>query len=141
MVKLGQFKEGDQRWYSRNCSGMSRLWYLYPSPFSLSLSIAGEFGLDIYVVNLSSIDDKGLKNLFTELPPHCLILLEDIDAASSKRSEDTEASPDLDGSHSSPKQAAQGMVSPSTLLNVIDGVGLPEGRCVDHDNQSSGTPR
>jgi chaperone BCS1 len=119
-------------WYSERGIPYQRGYLLYGPPgtgkSSLSLSIAGEFGLDIYVVNLSSIDDKGLKNLFAELPPHCLVLLEDIDAASSKRSEDTDTGPDQNGSRSSPKQAAQGMVSLSTLLNVIDGVGSPEGR-------------
>ncbi|OJD20591.1 hypothetical protein ACJ73_08076 [Blastomyces percursus] len=70
---------------------------------SLTLSIAGCFGLDIYAINLSSIDDNGLRNLFAKLPGHCVILLEDVEVVSS----------------SSP----EGMVSLTALLDVVDGVG------------------
>ncbi|EDN02278.1 hypothetical protein I7I51_05371 [Histoplasma capsulatum] len=70
---------------------------------SLTLSIAGCFGLDIYTINLSSIDDNGLRNLFANLPGHCVILLEDVEVVNS----------------SSP----EGMASLTTLLDVVDGVG------------------
>ncbi|KAK5282860.1 hypothetical protein LTS03_011482 [Exophiala xenobiotica] len=120
-------------WYSDRGIPYQRgyLWHGPPGTgkSSLSLSIAGEFGLDIYVVNLSSIDDKDLSTLFSELPPQCLVLLEDIDAASSKRSEVTDPTHDDQNERcSSPKKPIREMVSLSTLLNVIDGVGSPEGR-------------
>jgi chaperone BCS1 len=57
----------------------------------LSLSIAGYFGLDIYILSLSAINNEAsLKNLVAKLPSHCIILLEDIDAVSSKQSRDAE---------------------------------------------------
>lgn len=60
-------------WYSDRGIPYQRgyLWHGPPGTgkSSLSLSIAGEFGLDIYVVNLSSINDKDLSTLFSKLPP------------------------------------------------------------------------
>ncbi|EDN05091.1 hypothetical protein I7I51_02841 [Histoplasma capsulatum] len=68
---------------------------------SLTLSIAGCFGLDIYTINLSSIDNNDLRNLFANLSGHCVILLEDVEIVNS----------------SSPE-----MASLTTLLDVVDGV-------------------
>ena len=56
---------------------------------SLSLSVAGYFGLDIYILSLSAINNKAsLRNLFAKLPSCCVILLEDINAVSLKQSRD-----------------------------------------------------
>jgi mitochondrial chaperone BCS1 len=85
---------GAQRWYSTRGIPYRRGYLLYGPPgtgkSSLSLSIAGHFGLDIYVLNLSDINEGNLRTSFAELPCHCIILLEDIDAASLTRSQDTE---------------------------------------------------
>ncbi|EEQ90206.1 mitochondrial chaperone bcs1 [Blastomyces dermatitidis ER-3] len=70
---------------------------------SLTLSITECFGLDIYAINLSSIDNNGLRNLFTNLPGHCVILLEDVEVVNSSLPE--------------------GMASLTTLLDVVNGVG------------------
>ena len=50
---------------------------------SLSFSLAGVFGLDIYCISLaeSSITEEDLASLFDVLPERCLVLLEDIDSA------------------------------------------------------------
>ena len=97
---------------------------------SLSLSIAGRFDLDIYILSLSAIINKHtLKSLFAKLPSRCVILLEDIDAVSSKRSTDAETEDSRQTS--SPSQggkSACGRVSLSALLNVIDGVASQEGQ-------------
>jgi mitochondrial chaperone BCS1 len=69
--------------------------------------------------------------LFAELPRHCIILLEDIDAASPTRSQDTEIKGSgqiVAGSPPQKDKATQGVVSLSALLNVIDGVASQEGR-------------
>ncbi|KKZ60646.1 hypothetical protein EMCG_04692 [[Emmonsia] crescens] len=87
---------------------------------SFSLSVARRFELDIYVLNLSSIDDSRLNSLFSQLPPHCVILLEDIDAASTTRTEDSETTENAG--------QAVGNVSLSALLNALDGVSSQEGR-------------
>ena len=52
---------------------------------SLSLSITGYFDLDIYILNLANMDDSILNRLFTKLPQHCMVLLEDVDMASQNR--------------------------------------------------------
>lgn len=46
-------------------------------------SIAGELGLDVYVISLSRVglDDSALGELVNELPERCIALMEDIDAA------------------------------------------------------------
>jgi chaperone BCS1 len=96
---------------------------------SLSLSIAGACDLDIYILNISSVDDSSLGELFTELPAHCVILLEDIDAVDATRSRQRgTAKTGQDETSSSTKGKSQGRVSLSALLNVLDGVGSQEGR-------------
>jgi chaperone BCS1 len=91
---------------------------------SLSLSIAGACDLDIYILNISSVDDSSLGELFTELPAHCVILLEDIDAVDATRSRQRgTAKTGQDETSSSTKGKSQGRVSLSALLNVLDGVG------------------
>jgi chaperone BCS1 len=95
----------------------------------LSLSIAGHFGLDIYILNLSDINKAILESLFAKLPSHCVILLEDIDAVSSKRSGDAETKDSRQIATGSPsRESKSGKVSLSALLNVIDGIGSQEGR-------------
>ena len=46
-------------------------------------SLAGELGLDVYIISLSraSLDDTSLSTLIAELPRRCIALMEDIDAA------------------------------------------------------------
>ena len=53
---------------------------------SLSLSIVGCFDLDIYILNLPSINDSLLSTLFAKLLPYCVVLLEDIDATTTTQS-------------------------------------------------------
>jgi len=45
--------------------------------------MAGELGLDVYIVSLSRIglDDASLSELVNALPERCIALMEDIDAA------------------------------------------------------------
>ncbi|KAH6703028.1 hypothetical protein BKA61DRAFT_438083, partial [Leptodontidium sp. MPI-SDFR-AT-0119] len=92
-----------------------------------SLSIAGACDLDIYILNISSLDDSSLGKLFTELPANCVVLVEDIDAVNATQSRQrgtVETGQDETGSTGK----SQGMVSLSALLNVLDGVGSQEGR-------------
>ena len=50
---------------------------------SIIQSLAGELGLDVYVISLSrmGLDDSGLNELISQLPEKCIALMEDIDAA------------------------------------------------------------
>jgi chaperone BCS1 len=52
--------------------------------------LAGVFGLDIYVISLldPTLTEEELLGLFTSLPRRCVVLLEDIDTAGLKRSDD-----------------------------------------------------
>jgi chaperone BCS1 len=95
----------------------------------LSSAIAGHFGLNIYILNLSTISEAILKRLFDSLPSRCILLLEDIDAVSSNRDAETEDSHRIvTGSPSRMSKPVAGKVSLSSILNVIDGVGSQEGR-------------
>jgi chaperone BCS1 len=95
----------------------------------LSLSIAGECYLDIYILNISSVDEDSLRGLFAELPARCVVLLEDIDtvnATLSRQHGRVTAGPDAITSCT--KEKPEGKVSLSALLNAIDGVTSQEGR-------------
>lgn len=87
---------------------------------SFSHSLAGEFSLDIYVTDLTSASDQALRILFSKLPRQCVVLLEDVDATSTSRSQDLNTSDETSKSKKS--------VSLSGLLNAIDGVASAEGR-------------
>ncbi len=87
--------------------------------------MGGEFGLDLYEVKIPSVaNDADLEQMFQEIPPQCIVLLEDIDAVWSDR----ESSRELE------RQETSGGLRPgctlSGLLNVLDGVGSQEGRIV-----------
>jgi mitochondrial chaperone BCS1 len=120
-----------QRWYSDRDIPYRRGYLLYGPPgtgkSSLSKSIAGHFRLDIYILNLSAINEANLASLFAKLPSRCVILLEDVDAVSSNRDAETEDSRQI-VAPSRERKPASGKVSLSALLNVIDGVGSQEGR-------------
>ncbi|KAK0386400.1 hypothetical protein NLU13_6237 [Sarocladium strictum] len=106
-----------------------RRGYLFYGPpgtgkSSLSLAIAGEFGLDLYEVKVPSIgSDADLEQMFLEIPPRCVVLLEDIDAIWIDRSQDTHSKGSRDSSPGS-------TCTLSGLLNALDGVGSQEGRIV-----------
>ncbi|KAK1690428.1 mitochondrial chaperone bcs1 [Colletotrichum godetiae] len=120
-------------WYANRGLPYRRGYLMYGRPgtgkSSLSMSVAGCFGLDIYVVSLAAINDGHLNALFRELPQRCVVLLEDVDAVGTSLSRDIDAD-DLDSgsdvSRRSPK--SHGSVSLSGLLNVLDGVASQDGR-------------
>lgn len=108
-----------------------RRGYLFSGPpgtgkTSTATAIAGEFGLDLYEVKVPSIGSDGdLEQMFQEIPPRCIVLLEDIDCVwvgREPRSERQMNDSDSTSSNSS--------VTLSGLLNVLDGVGSQEGRVV-----------
>ncbi|OTB02215.1 hypothetical protein M426DRAFT_322792 [Hypoxylon sp. CI-4A] len=102
-----------------------RRGYLFYGPpgtgkSSLSTALAGEFGLDLYEVKIPSVaTDQDLEQMFQEVPPKCIVLLEDIDAIWTKR-----------GSTNNEQHESISNCTLSGLLNVLDGVGSPEGRIV-----------
>ena len=146
------------RWYA-NRGIPYRRGYLFHGPpgtgkSSLSFSIAGLFGLDIYCLSLTEITltEEDLILLFNTLPKRCVVLLEDIDCAgvsrpeprkkgskrkkSKKSRKNRKSKKESDSSDSSDEDDASLRRSPklknaitiSGLLNAIDGVASQEGR-------------
>ncbi|OHE92567.1 hypothetical protein CORC01_12146 [Colletotrichum orchidophilum] len=118
-----------------------RRGYLFYGPpgtgkTSLSLALASYFNLELYLLHIPSIrEDNDLENLFTALPPKCIILLEDIDAIGIQRRKkfdpDDSSSDDGDSSDgSSTRPFERCRCTLSGLLNVLDGVASQEGRIV-----------
>ncbi|KAI1453864.1 P-loop containing nucleoside triphosphate hydrolase protein [Annulohypoxylon moriforme] len=89
---------------------------------SLSVALAGEFGLDLFILDLSAVpNDEVLDQLFQELPSPCLLLLEDIDVVGLKDRND-------DDEEKKAKRRYYMKCSLSGLLNALDGVASSEGR-------------
>lgn len=78
--------------------------------------------MDIYILSLSTINDNRLSSLFSELPSHCVVLLEDVDAAGTTRIEQTAKNHTIQGAATSQKLTLSG------LLNAIDGISSQKGR-------------
>lgn len=132
-----------RKFYNRRGIPYRRGFLLHGPPgtgkTSLSLALAGRFGLELYLLHMPSVrDDSVLEKLFTALPPRCLVLLEDIDAVGIKRrtrksdddsSDDDDESSDKDDSDSD-LDRGRSSCTLSGLLNVLDGVASQEGRIV-----------
>ncbi|CAM1503416.1 Fc.00g081920.m01.CDS01 [Cosmosporella sp. VM-42] len=123
-----------RKWYSDRGIPYRRGYLLYGPPgtgkSSFSVSIAGRFDLDIYILNLSGINDDTLSSLFAELPMRCVVLLEDVDAVhmSQRREVEKQGVSHPDAEPASRKSPSEGGVSLSGLLNALDGVSSHEGR-------------
>lgn len=139
------------KWYSSRGIPYRR-GYLFSGPpgtgkTSLSLALAGVFGLGLYALSLqdSGMTEERLTQLFDYLPERCVVLLEDIDSAGLGEQRLAEASNtsvqsakpalgnDRDSSSSQEagkpedKKAKAAGISLAGLLNAIDGVASHEG--------------
>lgn len=80
---------------------------------SIVTGIATHFNTDLYILSLSSIKtSEDLHEMFRELPEQSILLLEDIDVATSAATQN---------------EATSEGITPSDLLNAIDGVASPHG--------------
>ncbi|RYO80938.1 hypothetical protein DL762_007391 [Monosporascus cannonballus] len=117
-----------QRLYQSRSMPYRRGYLFYGPPgtgkTSLTTALAGEFGLDLYEMKIPSVaTDAELEQMFQEIPPQCIVLLEDIDAVWVDRSLSS-----ADSGHSFTNDKSTCTLS--GLLNVLDGVGSQEGRIV-----------
>ncbi|KAH9930346.1 P-loop containing nucleoside triphosphate hydrolase protein [Fomitopsis serialis] len=135
-------------WYTRRGIPFRRGYLLHGAPgsgkTSIIHSIAGELGLDVYVLTLSRVglDDTGLNQLLSDLPERCIALLEDVDVAFKKGvgrnlvsavvpppEEDNFKGEDGETIEPEGKRdVMEGRVTLSGLLNALDGIGAQEGR-------------
>ncbi|KAJ7696544.1 P-loop containing nucleoside triphosphate hydrolase protein [Mycena rosella] len=130
-------------WYAARGIPFRRGYLLYGAPgsgkTSIISSIAGELGLDVYIVSLSraGLDDSALSELISNLPEKCIALMEDIDAAFTQslnrdavQGPANAPAPD-DGRPpppGAPPAPSTSRLSLSGLLNALDGVAAQEGR-------------
>ncbi|OIW25517.1 hypothetical protein CONLIGDRAFT_582495, partial [Coniochaeta ligniaria NRRL 30616] len=49
---------------------------------NLYLSLVGRFDLDVYILNISTIDSQSLSTLLIKLPSYYILLLENVDTIS-----------------------------------------------------------
>lgn len=127
---LERFRASRQR-YRQLGVPYHRGYLLYGPPgtgkTSLASAVANRFGMSIYVLNLSELNDRTLRSAMSAVPENSVALFEDIDSAKAgKRRADAE-----DGKHATVategKSVPDGVgVSLSGLLNVLDGFQAPE---------------
>lgn len=148
-----------RRFYASRGIPYRRGYLLYGEPgtgkTTISMTLAGYFGLNLCVLSLveSSMTDERLGALFAQLPRHCIVLLEDIDAAGleareevakqAKEVKDKEEQtqpaqeptstpatrrPNRRGRNADGSTSDQTGITLSGLLNALDGVASQEGR-------------
>lgn len=128
----------NKRWYAERGIPFRRGYLLYGAPgsgkTSIIHSLAGELGLDVYIISLSrsGLDDNALQDLIADLPEKCIALMEDVDAAFHHSITRNPESPEkkllAEGKATGPSSNDTSKISLSGLLNALDGVGAQEGR-------------
>jgi chaperone BCS1 len=96
---------------------------------SLVSAIGAKFGMSIYVVNLSELNDRTLKKAMNSVPENSVILFEDIDCvnAGNRRQESEVMRAQINVTDSAQNATSdRGGVTLSGLLNVLDGFHAPE---------------
>ncbi|MCK5610179.1 AAA family ATPase [Candidatus Pacearchaeota archaeon] len=118
-------------WYNNMGIPYRRGYLLYGPPgngkSSFVKALAGYFNTDIYCIALSSmsLSDTSLMSLFSQVPEHNILLIEDIDSLMTvSRDKDSQST------SGSLENTLEGMTTNSMagLLNMIDGAIAPEGR-------------
>ena len=116
LVNDAQTFFASKQWYRDRAIPWRRGYLLHGEPgcgkSSIAHALASHLGMNIAVLSLASVaGDTPLRALMTNMPPKCLLLIEDVDSAFSKREgKDAE------------------YVTFSGLLNAIDGIAAAEGR-------------
>lgn len=126
---IERFRAARER-YRRIGVPYHRGYLLYGPPgtgkTSLVSALGAHFGMSVYFINLSEMNDRTLKNAMNWVPEGSLILFEDIDCmkASARRlSSDQDATSEKPAAPASSDKLG---VSLSGLLNVLDGFSAPD---------------
>lgn len=134
MQDLERFRSSRER-YRRLGVPYHRGYLLYGPPgtgkTSLVSAVASHFGMSIYVVNLTEMNDRTLKTAVNAVPENAVILFEDIDCMKADaRMEDWSADSRMRATNPATgtqiRSAPRTTVSLSGLLNVLDGFHAPE---------------
>jgi chaperone BCS1 len=122
------------RWYASRGIPYRRGYLLHGPPgtgkTSLSVALAGIFGLSIYCVSLceTGLTESHLATLFDQLPERCVVLLEDVDTAGLRRDSDqsSETLAVAPATMNGKLVMSKSLISLGGLLNVIDGAASQE---------------
>ncbi|KAL9642198.1 hypothetical protein ABK040_007200 [Willaertia magna] len=123
LVDIKDFVNHSEFYYTRGIP-YRRGILLYGPPGSGKSStvqvVAGELGMDVYVLNVSSneLNDEKLTRLLHKAPPRSIVLIEDVDSCQSAITTEFREERKENDQH----------VSVSGLLNSIDGINAQEGR-------------
>jgi mitochondrial chaperone BCS1 len=130
---VSQFRRSKQR-YQRLGVPYHRGYLFYGPPgtgkTSLVSALAAYFGLSIYMVNLSEFNDRTLMSAVNNVPPHSVLLFEDIDCMRSSQSRsgaDSSSGKNEAAAGAREDAPAPGGITLSGLLNVLDGFHAPAG--------------
>jgi chaperone BCS1 len=79
------FDQGTKSWYRSHGVPYRRFYLLHGPPDndkpSLSQAIASAYDLELFVIDLTDMNDITLQLVSKGLPERCVVLVEDIDAA------------------------------------------------------------
>jgi chaperone BCS1 len=128
-------KNGTRKFYLSRGIPHRRGFLLYGPPgtgkTSLSLALAGHFGLELYMADLSSIkSDQELARNFQMHPPSCIVLLEDVDAVGISKNRAAEVKNTKSDKRAKSDGERNSGPTLAGILNVLDGVASGESRVV-----------
>ena len=126
---LKKFRAARQR-YRRIGVPYHRGYLLYGPPgtgkTSLVSGLAAAFGMSIYAVNLTDMNDRSLKSAINDVPENSVILFEDIDCMRAGHRRGERNLPQEGVVSSDNAKPDRFGVTLSGLLNVLDGFHAPE---------------
>ena len=133
VADIQRFREARER-YRRLGVPYHRGYLFYGPPgtgkTSLASALGARFGMSIYALNLTELNDRTLKTAMNSVPEGSIVLFEDIDCmkAGNRRSESVESEnrPVFVGDGEKNDPADRFGVTLSGLLNVLDGFHAPE---------------
>ena len=135
------------RWYAQRGLPYRRGYLFYGPPgtgkTSLSLALAGELKVPLYILSLStgSLTDETLTMLFVGLPRKCIVLLEDIDCAGVQRTSRHDLVDDSDWDSSEDGEASSDDESRTSKSKSKDGKDKKSSRSGGDNSLPSSPPR